>query len=434
MDKDLHDFALKINEVTSVSNVVLDSMKSNMESIETKLGEWKNVPLLTRNNKPMLPKEFEVAQKALIKERYKAIKDGGSEIHNYIKDSLKSLKVSQHSKDWSGYVDFVNNVVVEGLASSVVNSLEFLLSQLDISEEEEGKNEDPWSSMEDTTVAKALPMLQVSLKLDSATGDVVFDPAIDFGSADDVGGDIDVFDMSPEEIEEFGRKNNLRDMTTGWIASMLNTGSQFRRLDTNNGDYRREVINHPDVREKLMDLNVALDVTEDHCRSLRDKFQSYDYLWKPDIQATFQVFCDDATSEQTANSFSMPDLEKFSEKIATYRNLQKEIDSMDEETDTGWLRVNIGPIKKQLASWVGRWVLVYTQHLEKDAKDKLLDLQDFMESKTAQLKEEVQKMILTLCDVPCRPSAMSEWFEASTRACLLPSISKCSFLKAWCGR
>ena len=52
----------------------------------------------------------------LVKERYTEIKEGGKAIHTMVKDTNKVLRVSNASNDWRSYVDFVNNVVVDGLA------------------------------------------------------------------------------------------------------------------------------------------------------------------------------------------------------------------------------------------------------------------------------------------------------------------------------
>ena len=144
---------------------------------------------------------------------------------------MKALKVSQHSSDWLAYVDFANNVVAEGLASNAVKSLDYLLQQL--------KGQDDIA-----------PMLEIKLKLHN-NQDVAFDPT--------------VFDVEKEEGEEEDeniiaskRPIRLRSMLDKWITSILNGGNTFKRLDTNSGDYRREVINNVAVREKLMQINASM--------------------------------------------------------------------------------------------------------------------------------------------------------------------------------
>ena len=57
---------------------------------------------------------------------FSKIKDGGKTIHKLLKGSNKILKVSQGLPDWKAYVDFVNNIVVDGLAKVVIASLNFI--------------------------------------------------------------------------------------------------------------------------------------------------------------------------------------------------------------------------------------------------------------------------------------------------------------------
>lgn len=47
-----------------------------------------------------------------------------------LKENNKVLKCSNASADWRGYVDFVNNVVVDGMSRVICSSLEYLLNQV----------------------------------------------------------------------------------------------------------------------------------------------------------------------------------------------------------------------------------------------------------------------------------------------------------------
>lgn len=50
-----------------------------------------------------------------------------------LKENNKVLKCSNASPDWRGYVDFVNNVVVDGMSRVICASLEYLLDQVRLS-------------------------------------------------------------------------------------------------------------------------------------------------------------------------------------------------------------------------------------------------------------------------------------------------------------
>jgi len=44
---------------------------------------------------------------------------------------MQVLRVSNASADWRGYVDFVNNRVVNGLAHVIMSSLEYFQNEID---------------------------------------------------------------------------------------------------------------------------------------------------------------------------------------------------------------------------------------------------------------------------------------------------------------
>ena len=54
------------------------------------------------------------------------------EIHKLVKDSSEALKVSKVAITWKSYVDFVNNIIIEGFVSAVAVSLQYLCKVLDL--------------------------------------------------------------------------------------------------------------------------------------------------------------------------------------------------------------------------------------------------------------------------------------------------------------
>merc|ERR1719352_1824213 len=57
--------------------------------------------------------------------------EDGKELHKLVKDSSEALKVSKVASTWKAYVDFVNNIVIEGFVSSIAVSLQYLCEILD---------------------------------------------------------------------------------------------------------------------------------------------------------------------------------------------------------------------------------------------------------------------------------------------------------------
>jgi dynein heavy chain len=126
----INEFISDSMEQVKVVHEVCKTMKDNLNHIEETLESY-NKPLLVRKPKPVVKDEFEREHKAVIKERYAEVKDGGKAIHHMVKETNKVLRASNASPDWRAYVDFVNNVVVDGLAKIVYTSLDFLFEQID---------------------------------------------------------------------------------------------------------------------------------------------------------------------------------------------------------------------------------------------------------------------------------------------------------------
>ena len=358
----IDEFSEDAKTVVDNTNEIMQTLKQNVGEVETILDSWIASPLLVRNPKPVLVADFNKSHKDHIKECFKMIKDGGSQIHHILKESNKKLKISQNHPDWRAYVDFANNVVTDGLAKVVVTSLDVLLTTVSTPSSDEVNVEEEEDVFGDKP--KKPPVLQPLLKiqLNHENNDVVFVPNV----------------FEPDGDEEEDPKKNLRTMVTSWITSILNVGASFRRIDINSGDYRREVVDHEIVRSKLMEINAALDNTESKCNEYKENFTMYSYLWTTPLQETFEKFCAEATEPETATSKSMLNLKTFQEKIRECRELQMKVAEFAPEQDIGWLKVDSRPVKEALESWTGKWTTIFLKHVEKDLQDKLVSLDEFI--------------------------------------------------------
>jgi dynein heavy chain len=178
-----------------VANDILMTLKSNLDEVEEKLKFWAREPLIRRTNRPVSPEEFDQDHKTYRHARYPEVSHGGKDIHSLLKDSNRVLKVSQGLPDWKAYVDFVNNMVLDGLARVVVVSLEFLHGQIA-----------PGAAGQEK-----VPMMEISLDL--CGDDVMFIP--------------DLFETT--------QKNGVRDIVNGWIRDFFQVCSLFKRVDTGGG-------------------------------------------------------------------------------------------------------------------------------------------------------------------------------------------------------
>jgi dynein heavy chain len=132
-EKEIPGFIEHGMKIVSDVSIVVDMMKGNLRKISNILSMWCQDSILERKRgmKPMSTEEFEMGHKERVGRRMMAMVDGGKEIHRHLKDSAEALKISKSSLTWKAYVDFVNNVIIEGLVSAIAVSLQYLCEILD---------------------------------------------------------------------------------------------------------------------------------------------------------------------------------------------------------------------------------------------------------------------------------------------------------------
>ena len=268
---------------------------------------------------------------------------GVSRSTTWLKKQNKVLRASNASSDWRAYVDFVNNVVVDGLAKIVYTSLDFLFEQVDA----------------DTIVKNdTLPMIEVKLDLVSVKQDGLRQEEVQFIPA----------------LETAGGKG-IRDLVNSWIGSFFNVSTQFKRLD-NEGNYLREMHGDYSVMMLMSVINETLESNEKSCLDVKAQYDEHSYLWLTNMEEFFEDF--KATNVITRESGLVTlDTAKYEEALTKYEKIRESIQQLQSPVDIGWLRINTQPIKSELIKWASRWIDLFTNHLKDTLTQKLTGLHEF---------------------------------------------------------
>ena len=331
-----------MEQVSNVSKIV-KAMKDNLGNVTEQLNSY-NKPLLVRKPKPIIKDEFEKEHKNLVKERYTEIKEGGKAIHQMVKDTNKELRVSNASSDWRGYVEFVNNIVVDGLAQVIRTSLDYLYEQIDpsiIAKEEK------------------LPMIEVKLDLVSVKVNDVREDHVRF----------------IPDLKEAGGKG-IRDLVNSWIGSFFSIATQFKRLD-NEGTYLREMHSDIGVMNLMAVVSETLEKNEVTCMAIKEQYDKYNYLWSTDLNVFFNKFKEEGLFT-TVNGQLLVDVGKFDTAISKYENIKDLIQKLPSPVDIGWIRINTQPVKSQLITCTSRWIEMFTSFMKSFVVEKLSSLDKFM--------------------------------------------------------
>ena len=399
-----------MSEIRTIDNT-LGVMKSNLRRIETLLEFWTSKPLFERSAKTATLPDFETLLGKIKKDQYHTIKEGGQEVHKLLKDTNRTLKVSQGLPDWKAYVDFINSIIVTGLVDVVVVSLQQLEANLN----------------SDFIIKNNLsPLLEINLDL--IDKNVIYKPMIK--------------QVNTKDRTKFG----LRNLIWVWISGILGTGGVFKRLDGVDGTYRKELQTDPLVSMLLAKINHHMHMVEVKSNRYMRQFAKYEYLWRSDLQEIFRAFLETALKEEEITILEVSnqdneenedgeviqapqeeapvketrqvlDLSLFDEKIKQYLNVQDEIEGLKHVNDMDFIRINGQPIKQAMGTWVTKWMYLYTGYIQKYIAEQLQEMNEFhekvnvgLEEDPSESKETLMSIMSHIRDVRKKMSSMSSTF------------------------
>eukprot|EP00698_Gefionella_okellyi_P021190 TRINITY_DN679_c0_g2_i1.p1 TRINITY_DN679_c0_g2~~TRINITY_DN679_c0_g2_i1.p1 ORF type:complete len:4462 (-),score=1316.63 TRINITY_DN679_c0_g2_i1:16-13401(-) len=347
----IKEFVTTGRAVVSDVDRVVQTIKSNVQEIERICARWQSSVLFDRQgNRTYSAEDFQSLHKSQLAVRYNEAQDDGLRIHALLLENNKVLKVSRGAAAWKAYVDYVRDIVVDGLRKTVVKALEALKNTVDpIVLQRQELN----------------PLLVINLEF--AQNDVRFRPA----------------------LEESSDKSGVRDIVNGWIADFKRVAQLVKRLDTGEGDYFAEINEYPPIQQLVVDILAIVHANESKTIESRDAFTKFSELWKFDVNQAFASFLasgkseyPDASGVTADGNPDHPPLLAYDMRIARYRRLQDDIGAIPTPTNIGWLRVDSKPIKNALKTSCDKWIFSYTSFLETNVRQNLTDLMNFIDKVT----------------------------------------------------
>jgi dynein heavy chain len=301
--------------------------------------------------------------------RKKAIEKGGAELHVDIDNSNKVLAVSKGKAEWQAYVDYVNSIIVEGIARVVVRSSQYLRDQID---------------KEEVMDKELNPLLEVAMKLSNKAA--VFDPPL--GKAAGKG---------------------IFDLVISWLEGFINISLLVPRIDTveEDGDYLIDMQEHPAVRLVTSQIGAHLTISMKDCEEFRQEFMRYEYLWQQDIREVFLKFLagEDPPPNHDWDKFDAeqgqtePTLEAFEKQIMKYKRLEEQVKDMPTSKIIGWLKVDAKQLKNSLATLISKWSYKYLEHLLETVQRETQEITSFVAEVDTKLDMEVHDELEPLLEV-----------------------------------
>ncbi|XP_044194722.1 dynein heavy chain 9, axonemal isoform X6 [Thunnus albacares] len=336
----------------------LQRTKDNVEEIQSCMRSWA-CPMFDRKEgkKDTLLSLEDQAER--LDRFYSLIRSSGEKIHFLLKNNQELFKAKPSSEEWKAYVEYIDDMIIDGLFNSIECSLKFFLDNTD-------------------QRAVAAPLFEA--QLDLKVPDMVFTPSLDFGTGDSF------FELVESLINDVFRISSL--------VPRLAQHSPFPHYQTDMED----MADLADMRHLLMDRVQSVMAT---CCEFRNSLECYSYLYVDDrkefmrqfllyghvlTSQEMEVYADDGVPE------SPPTLDNFREQVDGYEKIYEEAQDLEPvHVFHGWMRVDGRNMKSALLNIIKKWSYMFKQHLIDHVTNSLSDLEKFVSVAEAGLGQRVEE-------------------------------------------
>ncbi|EHB17858.1 Dynein heavy chain 11, axonemal [Heterocephalus glaber] len=384
---DCWEYMEKVQAATAELERRVERTQSNVLNIQRTLRTWAECPLLSRRE---LRREAALTLEDkgdLFAKKYKLIQEDGLKIHDLVEENRKLFKANPSLDAWKIYVEFIDDIVVEGFFQAIAHDLDFFL-------------------MNTEKQLKPAPFFQAQMIL--MPPEIVFKPPLEREAGDGI------YDL----VEEMLCSSFRMSAQMKRVAAHLEIANYQNDMDTMLGlaEARQEIMNRVgDVINKVLDF--------------RNSLETYAYLWVDDrteFMRHFLLYGHTASSEEMDAHTNEdvpeqpPTLEQFKEQIDIYEALYVQMSKLDDfRVFNSWFKVDMKRFKVTLLNVIKKWSWMFQEHLLRFVIDSLNELQEFMKDTDAGLQRKPSEgdhdglvdIMGNLLAVRSRQRATDELFE-----------------------
>ncbi|XP_054638441.1 dynein axonemal heavy chain 11 isoform X2 [Dunckerocampus dactyliophorus] len=320
--------------------------KENRDAIQTMMKSWSKQTMFCRkDNKKSSPLQLE-DRRDRVSKIYCSIKQDGVSIHKLVQENMVLFHADSSSDAWQSYLEYIDEMIVEGLFSYISHSLQFFMDNME-------------------SYPKQVPLFEPHLTLTDLG--MTFIPSLDKDAGD-----------------------GFYELLEGLVGDIFKTCVNVNRLATHVSmdsyqDLMEDMLGLSDLRKEVMErvenvLNKAI--------SYQRQFDCYSHLWQEDraeFLSQFLLYARALTPEEVEAHRadilpeSPPTVEDFKEQIDYYEGLYSEICKLEDSTVfDGWFRVDIKLFKVNLLNTIKKWSWLFKEHLLTYVTNSLDELQEFI--------------------------------------------------------
>ncbi|XP_013068368.2 dynein beta chain, ciliary [Biomphalaria glabrata] len=356
-NENVWDYIEKTRDKVHDLETRVQKSKDNVEEIKKIMTTWSKTPLFERKEDKHDTLLQQDDREDRIAKRYAEIKTAGENIHALLKQNLEYFKADVSTDIWKAYVDYIDEMIVDGFFNTIRCSLQFMLN-----------NTDP----------KQNPGPLFEAKLELRVPEMVFVPSLDFGVAD-----------------------GFYDGIDGLVGDVYKQASLIPRLAEHSGQqhYQPDLEDMEELNEMRQELMDRVQNIMNKAMEYKNSFDNYAYLWVDDrneFMRQFLLYNHVLTTEEIEAHAdegvpeSPPTLAQFKEQIDTYEKIYEDVVRIeDTQLFEQWFRIDAKPFKLNLINIIKRWSFMFKQHLIDHVTNSLKNLAQFIKTTDAGLQKPV---------------------------------------------
>ncbi|XP_044534788.1 dynein axonemal heavy chain 11 [Gracilinanus agilis] len=291
--------------------------------------------------------------------KYRLIQEDGRRIHRLVEDNLRLFKAEAASDTWKIYLEFIDDIVVDGFFNAIMHDLEFFLVNTE-------------------KCLKSAPFFQAQMIL--MAPEIIFKPPLEREAGD-----------------------GLYDLVEEILCNIFRMSSQMKRvaLHLDIPNYQIDMDHMPDLTETRKEIMGRVSAVIGKVLDYRNSLDAYSYLWVDDraeFMKQFLLYSHPLTAEEMdiqANEGlpeQPPTIEQFKEQIDIYEALYVQMSRFEDfKVFENWFKVDMKPFKMSLLSMIKKWSWMFQEHLLRFVTESLTDLEEFIKVTNAGFCRELKE-------------------------------------------
>ncbi|XP_062322712.1 dynein axonemal heavy chain 11 isoform X2 [Osmerus eperlanus] len=333
--------------------------KDNCDAIQTLMKGWSKQALFCRkdNRRDALLQLDDRSDR--VSKRYSATQKDGCTIHKLIQENMSYFCADPASELWQSYLEYVDEMLVEGFFCAIRHSLEFFVENMGAGPHQ-------------------VPLLEARMVLDGSA--VSFLPSLEREAGDGL------YELVETLVGDVFKMSS----TVKRVASYLEMESYQDDMD--------DLLDLLDMRQHVME---RVDDVLRKAMEYQRTFDCYTHLWLDDraeILRHFLIYGQVPNTDEVdsygeyAFPETPPTIEKFKEQIDYYEDLYARISKFEDfRVFGGWFRVDIRSFKSSLLNMIKKWSWLFKEHLMTYVTDSLKELEEFVQATREGLGQPLMK-------------------------------------------